>query len=224
MSDYDELPEPQMPKPPAPPQEEEKPRELTEKDDFRLSRRKKRQALVIWIVGTVGAVMALLAILDSIKVTDWGTYQNQQHRVQIKYPLHWGRKDSPAPGALVVFVVPKETVMDDFQPNVSITWVPLQGKTTDFNQFARTATRQLTMLFENQVRVLDSQYLTLAGKPSYRLIHIGNIKDAEDQIEYMNVLFQIGGRGYIITYAAKQSQFRKHRRLVDKMINTFKAF
>jgi len=216
----DQIPEHQLPQPP--PEEEASP--VVEPEDFRRSKRKKLQSRLIWTFGTIGFILAALAIMASIKVTDWGTFQDKHSRIQMKYPLHWTRNDRPAPGALVVFTAPKETIMDQFIPNLSVTYLPMSGRLSNFTQFTKIASQQMVQLFENQLKVIESRYLRLAGKPSYRFVYVGQVKDIEDPLMYMHVMFQVGDRGYIITYAAKQSQFRKHRRLVNKMVNSFKTF
>jgi len=217
----EDLPDHELPQ--QPPQEEKK-EPVVELEDFRTSKKKKMQAKLIWIFGTIGFVLAALAIMASIKVTDWGTFQDNQFHVQMKYPLHWGRKDRPAPGALVVFMAPQETIMEQFTPNFSLTMVPLRGKITNFTQFTKEASRQMTQLFEENLKVVEARYLRLAKKPSYRFIYVGNLEGVEDPLMYMHVMFQVGDIGYIATYAALKSQFPKHRRLVDKMVNSFKTF
>ena len=223
---HEELPEYQLPQnspPQQPPEEEAEP--VVEPEDFRRSKRKKLQARLIWIFGSIGFILAALAIMASIKVTDWGTYQDKQFRVQMKYPLHWNRYDRPGPaGALVVFTAPQDTIMDQFTPNFSITVVPLSGKLTNFEQFTKEASRQMVQLFEKLIKVVEARYIRLAGKPSYRFIYVGSGKDVEDPAMHMHVMFQLGDRGYILTYAARKSQFSRHRRLVDKMAGSFKAF
>jgi hypothetical protein len=173
-----------------------------------------------WIYGTVLGVslfVILLAVLASIKIINYKEYVDVEAGFKMKYPVNWTVIRRPEGGAVVAFVSPKATEWDPYLENVNITIQPL-WEPMDLNKFSEVATKQLTGTFKELIKVQESKRASMAGRPAFRLVYVGNVKGP---IKFMHVWVLKNNQGYIFTYSAAAQDVDKYRRFVQGMIKSF---
>ena len=185
----------------------------------------------------IGVLLIVGAILSSIKITTYATYTDPKSGIRVKFPAYWKVIDRPEGGALVAFLTPKSNDMDVFIENVNISVKDMSGTPMTPMEFSRETIKQLTGTFAGFISVLESQPMTVAYRPGYKFVYIGDVSkenletvkaeygisnlDNSNPLEYMYVWVLKDNRAYIMTYVAQKSEFDKYLKEVNVIIRSF---
>lgn len=184
-----------------------------------------RVSRMLGLLVLLGAVVVTIGILASIKIVQYKTYRNPQYRFTMKYPTYWSIIPRPKEGALVIFLAPKITAMDVFTPNVNVTIQSLEKfKLFNFDVFTSEAIRQIRGLFEDMLVVIESKPVFVAGRKAYRFVYTGNVEDTPNPIYYMHVWFFVENKAFIITYAARKTEYPRYLKTVRVMMDSFSTY
>lgn len=186
------------------------------------SKKRRVKSILFGILLSVGLLTIIIAILSMIKIVDYSLFQIPQYGIQIKYPTFWRRIDQPGhPEAIVVFIAPPQSPVDENFANISITYFDLAKDPMTFSRFTQTSIKQLTVTFEGYVKVLESRPFTLNNRPAYRFMYIGQNEAVSDPNQYLHVWTIIGTRAYILTYFNRSSKFKLHLNKFNTMVKSF---
>ncbi len=165
----------------------------------------------------VAVVFLILLILSLIKVTPFAVYSNPKFGLQIKYPEYWKIIEYPEGVEAILFMSPPEDENDRFYENINITKKPVPPDKRNFKDFSDEAVRQLTGVFEENIQILQSRTIGIAGRPGHLLIFKGR---GEDSAKYMHAWFTSGATAYIITYTAREKDFDNYFKDAMDMIKS----
>jgi len=173
-------------------------------------------SLIIGVVLLAAAVYALL----NYKPVKFAKYENPSFGLSISYPEAWSKVESPGPGAIVAFVVPKEDELAVFNANVNITYVEVKSKKYNNDQIAQMTLQQVGALFDNHITMEFSGPALVAGRTGYKIIFKG--RNVANPLQYMNAWAIVGERVYVVTYAATELEFKTHLPEVNRMLSSLK--
>ena len=191
-----------------------------------------------WLFGfgiSLGILLIIVAILASIKVTSYATYTDPKIGIRVKFPAYWRVVDRPEGGAIVAFLTPKSSALDTFIENVNITIKDISSTPMTPMEFSRETVKQLTGTFAGYISVLESQPISVAHRPGYRFLYMGDVAqqninaveaqygkvDVSNPLKYLHVWVLKDNRAYIITYVGLKSEFDKYLKEVNVLINSF---
>lgn len=186
-----------------------------------LDPRRRRLSLLWGTLITVGVVMIIIGVLAMIKVVHYNVYQIPQYGVQIKYPTYFRVVPIDAPGGVIAFASPPRDTYDNFIENVNVTYYDLAKDPMSFARLSETIIRQVTGTFQGYIKVTESKRFVLHGRPAYRFGYAGQGKDLPDPLQYLHVWTVIGDKAFIITYVAKEREYKTYMDEVNAMIKSF---
>ncbi len=187
--------------------------------DLQESLQKQKKGL--WIMAGTAALAGLIAAMALIKVTPYTLYTSAEKRIAIKYPSYWQVVEGPEGGALVVFIAPAENAMDVFRENLNITLVDVPARIQTPDKFSAEIIKQVTGTFEDNIKILESKKYTLAGRPGYLLMYVGQTKETDNPTQFLHAWTLDGTRAFILTFTARKMDFKKYHGQVKAMMRSF---
>jgi hypothetical protein len=142
-------------------------------------------------------------------------YSDESSGVKLSYPNDWTTV-SDAEGIVVGFLAPSVNPWDSFLANVNVVVEDLSYDPMTLDEYADYGLYQLDLA---GFYVLQMEETTVAGSPAYRVLY--EAYDETLDLKWLQVWTVKDNRAYIITYTAKQDQFRDHLSDVEDMIRSF---
>jgi eukaryotic-like serine/threonine-protein kinase len=160
------------------------------------------------------------------------TYENPAYGIQIQYPSTWiiyagdvfsdSDDDDDAAIDIVSFLGPVKSDTEAYAPSV---YISIDNPPPDLNLNLTEYLARITNDYDARLKdfkVIESNTNSsiFVSKPAYKLV----FTDEEDEIHYktMEIGTIIGGKVYLLSYAAQEEQYSDHLPTVQKMIDSFK--
>ena len=107
----------------------------------------------------VAAGLLLLAALGMFLYfnAQFSVYQDDQYKFSIKYPKTWKVIIHPQANVAVVFLRPKDTVLDAVQENFNVTIQPLPNNISTLAAFSATIKKQMTGVFGKSINIVEDK-------------------------------------------------------------------
>src|SRR5690349_11656654 len=100
-----------------------------------MEQNKKRNILItVWSLAAV-ALLAAAGYFAYYFIYKFPVYENHQLKFSVRYPHEW-KKMEGIKGAAIVFVRPKQSALDIFEPNFSITIQEVPDKIATLSSFS----------------------------------------------------------------------------------------
>jgi len=167
----------------------------------------------------IGIIFLILLVMSLIKVTPFTWYKNPDFGLQIKYPEYWKIREYPQGVEAVIFISPAENEDDQFFENVNITKKPVPANKRRIKDFSEDAIQQLRGVFEDNIVILQSRGMNIAGRPGHILLFKGS---GPDPVKYMHAWFISGRTAFIITYTAMERDFDNYYQDALEMVKSIR--
>ncbi len=177
---------------------------------------KKKIILVVILCATV-LVLIAGSIWLWIFLSQFSSYHNRQYGFNLSYPVKWEKTDDYK-GIAVAFIRPKQTALDTFQPNINITVQNVPAHIATLSSFSETITKQMTAVFEKNMKILEDKNCKFAKRPGHRLVV------AETDSSHLKIIFVWtikGSEAYVFTFMAEDKQYDELFPIIKRMIDTF---
>ncbi len=151
------------------------------------------------------------------KIMQFKTYEDKQYQFSLKYPSNWTLKAGFS-GTAVIFVRPKESALDVFEPNVNITVQEVPAQVATLAAFSELATKQMIAVFQKNINIIEDKDFNFAGRAGHRLV-----VDAPkpQNLKAIFVWTIKGSNAYIFTYFAQIPQHKELSPKIEEMIQSF---
>lgn len=177
----------------------------------------------------VGLLLILIGLLFKIKVTPYAKYTNTALGFSIKFPSYWKPVPKPQAGAVIVFISPKESALDELQENFSVSIKDMPNPMT-IEHVSNLIVNQVGGTFGETVDISQMIPATIGGKPGYRLqfagkskmLLAGGVRDVANPVLYLTAWTIVGNRLYILTFTGAEKDFAKFEKKANEMISSFK--
>ncbi len=176
-----------------------------------------KKKLLIGIVSVAGALLLAVAVWFLLYTLQFGVYKDNTYRFSIKYPKKWQMTKTPQPGVAVIFVTPKESVLDVFQENVNITVEDVPPDIATLKSFSDKVIAQMTAVFGN-IKAQESKAAEFGNRRGYRVLFT---TEKPDKMNILTTWTIKGGRAYILMYMAAGKKYETYRPYVEDMIKSF---
>ncbi len=142
-------------------------------------------------------------------------YTDESSGVKLRYPKDWTTV-SGVDGIVVGFLAPSVDPWDSFLANVNVIVEDLSYDPMTLDEYADYGLYQLDLA---GFYVPHMEETMVAGCPAYRVLY--EAYDETMGLKWLQVWTVRDNRAYVITYTAKQDQFRDHLSDVENMIESF---
>ncbi len=140
---------------------------------------------------------------------------------QMEYPDFWERSLDNKQG-IVAFVTPAEGYGDDHLESLSVQRFTLDmtGETA-YNDYVKGYVATLEKSLANYSLVSETENATLGGEPAYKIEYESYSDDKTDELRFMQIFAQHGGKVYVVTYMAEFTSYSYFLTNVEQMLSTF---
>ena len=180
---------------------------------------RQQKNIIFSIIAGVSILMILTVLWFSLKDYWFRAYHNPNKNFTVSYPASWKFAEDKD-GAEVIFYSPLENKLDFFPENVNIVIRVYPGDPLDLKKYSDLAIHQMRLVFKENLVVVESVPMFLAGHPAHRFVFIG--KGPEAELKFMCVWTIVGNMSYQVTYTALASKYDRYVDKVNKMIDSFK--
>lgn len=148
----------------------------------------------------------------------YGQYKDTTYQFSIKYPKSWKVMIKPQEGVAVVFQSPPDTALDVFLENVNIAVNPVPDQIASLKSFSETITKQMTVVFKNNIKILEDKDITVAGRAGHRLI----LETPAPESLRSEIMWTIkGSNAFIFTFMGKKDKYEATKPMLDEMVSSF---
>ena len=119
----------------------------------------------------------------------------------------------------MVFLSPKENVMDMFQENVNVILQDLSRQLMTMEQYTAVTKKQVIDNF-GVASILSLKDVTIAGQPAKELLYNMNYQGKKLKVKQCWIIKN--NKAYLLTYTAEPEQYNKYENIAVEMTNSFK--
>jgi hypothetical protein len=123
-------------------------------------------------------------------------------------------------GAAVIFISPKTNNLDYFRENVNIVVQDLTDVAISLQSYTDLVLDQMARIYGDNIQILESNPLTIAGEPGHKIIFIGKGPDLE--MKYMITWMMKDTKAYQITYTSEASQYDQYMLYMEMITRSFR--
>ncbi|MBA3704323.1 MAG: hypothetical protein H0W84_00030 [Bacteroidetes bacterium] len=160
--------------------------------------------------------LILLIINPAFFLMNWLNYSDNNLKFSIKYPATWIKQPNPN---IMVFLSPKENVMDMFQENVNVILQNLSRQPMTIEQYTEVTKRQVVDNFGASA-IVSLKNVTIAGETGRELIYNMNYQGKKLKVKQCWIIKN--HNAYLLTYTAEPEQYNKYENIAVEMTNSFK--
>jgi len=176
----------------------------------------KKSVLVV-IASTAGVLLLLAAGVYLYFYFQFCTYQDDLYKFSIKYPRNWTVDAHPKKNVAVVFLRPKDTVLDTVQENFNVTVQPMPNDIYSLDAFTATIKRQMIGVFGKSINIIED-------KPIQWGWHDGHIlvidAPTPDHLKLVVAWVLKDNQSYILTFLGDMNKYQHDSILVNEMIRS----
>ncbi len=140
-------------------------------------------------------------------------YENRTDGWSLYYPRGWEVKEELDAGGIVVFLAKKQSPLDFFQDNISITYTKMRTPIT-IEEYPELTKKQMTETLSD-VRASDASMVNISGHRAAKMIFqaAGDIK-----LTFVVYAFLVDDVAYNITYAGMTEHYEKSGRYIFDIV------
>lgn len=147
------------------------------------------------------------ANIDATK--DWQTYENATHKLSIKYPKDWTKKEES--NIIVGF-------MSTGTANVNLVTEDMsKNPTMKVDEYLKLSLPNIEKEFK-EFKLLENTPLTLGNVKAQKIIYTANVEGMN--LKFMQVLTIINQKAYVLTYTALADEYDKNLETANKIFGS----
>lgn len=179
-----------------------------------------KQKTIFFCTAGAGVLLILIIFGMILRSERFVKYEDLLQGFSIQYPEDWAAIKESMETA-VIFRSPLVNDLDVFQENVNVVVQSLDPENPqDLSEYTQKAIKQMEVVFEEKLTVLESKPTFLAGRPAHRFFYRLEIPQGDFRI--LHIWTVAGLRAYQVTYTASSQQFDNFIQKVNKMVRSFK--
>lgn len=181
--------------------------------------RRIKQNIIAGVVAGVGIILILSTVWVFTREHRFKNYKNKSYGFSIKYPALWALEENKN-GAAVIFYSPQENDLDYFQESVNVIVQDISGNPMDIRDYSELAIKQMEVVFEDNLIIIESAPKFFAGQTGYIFIFIG--KGSGTDYHYMSAWTIKDLVAYQITYTSLTTKYEQYISIAKKMLRSFR--
>jgi hypothetical protein len=184
---------------------------------------RRQQTLVAIIAGSIGIALILTVAWFYTKQFRMTRYTSKKYGFSLKYPADWSVVEN-RDGVAAVFLSPPETELDRFRENAAVVIQnisDISAKPMDLTQYTQVAIRQMRVVFDKYLEVVESEPDVLSGYPAHRFVFIGRGPDGTE-LQMMIMWTLVDNVGYQIAFSA--GTIPKYEEFMPRVEGIFRSF
>ena len=188
---------------------------------MKVSTKKKNfpKKTILIVIASIAGFLLLAALGWYLYfISQFSVYQDDQYKFSIKYPKTWKVRVHPQKNVAVIFLRPKDTVLDPLQAsfNVTVQTAPEMDRT--LTAFSATVKRQMTAVFGKNI-VIVSDKTFQSGWHQGHLMAFDIAKP--DHLKMVNGWLLRGDQAYVLTFFGDMNKYAGDYLYVNEMIHSF---
>ena len=156
-----------------------------------------------------------LIINPTLFLMTWLNYSDHNLKFSIKYPDTWIKQPNQN---IMVFLSPKEGVMDMFQENVNVILQNLSRQPMTIEQYTEVTKKHVVDNFGTSA-IVSLKNVTIAELSGMELIYNMNYQGKKLKVKQCWVIRN--NNAYLLTYTAEPEQYNKYENSAVEMIKSF---
>jgi hypothetical protein len=177
-----------------------------------------KKIILIVIVSVAGVLLLAALGLFLYFNAQFSVYQDDLYKFSIKYPKTWKVIIHPKENVVVVFLRPKDTVLDALQENFSVTTQQVPSEILTLAAFNGTVKRQMTAVFGTSINIVEDKPLHWGWREGHQ-ITIEAPKP--DHLKMVNAWVLRSDQAYILTFLGDMYKYAQDSFVVNEMIRSF---
>ncbi len=182
--------------------------------------RTQRLSLLFGTLIVIGLLIVTFGVLSTIKITPYSLYRNPGLGFQINFPAYW-KAYEPKSGAVVIFLSPKQSEIDQMQENVNISIKDLPETMTN-EHISELIINQVSKVFGEHIITSETYQITMGGQPGFRFTFYGTGDNVPVSVQYVTAWTMVGKRLYVFTFTGLKTDYPEYEKKVNKMIDSFR--
>lgn len=151
--------------------------------------------------------------------TIYKDYVNSNLGIKFMYPVNYELSEDFAGITIVYVLSEREDATDLFRENLNVNIQDLSAQPMTLDEYHNLSLEQIETFIANS-EVISVNKTTLAGKPAYEVIYIGQASEGYD-LKWKQSWTVVDDTAYVITYTAESSQFDNYLDIFNKAFSTF---
>lgn len=170
-------------------------------------------------------IIASSILLLFLSVTAWvvyfnsqfKVYQDDQYKFSIRYYNTWKVVVHPRQNVAVVFLRPKDSILDNLQENFNVTVQPLPKGVASLEELSARIKGQMISVFGTNTRFVEYKPYKWSWGMGYKM----SIEAPKpDDIKLVNAWVLNGNQSYILTFLGNIKKYRHDYPVVNAMIRS----
>ncbi len=146
----------------------------------------------------------------------WKTFKTYAY--SIDYPKSWTVDQSGKLGTVIIFSSRLDSQTDDFAENVNLIVQDVSELDLTLNKFVEITMKQIQTMLPNGAIVSNER---VRGKrPEFqRMIFTSTLENRK--LKFEQYTWVRDKKAYVLTFSSEESQYDKHRKTAQKILNSF---
>ena len=180
----------------------------------------RKKLILIIIVSVTGSLLVAALGLFLFFKGQFGEYKDTKNKFSMRAPAGWKIVKNPQPGAVVVFISPKENALDLIQENISVVIQPVPAGIASMPTYSDTIKKQLTAVFSTNIKIIEDKTVKVGYRTGHRLAY-----DAlkPDHVKFIHLWTIKGDKAYIVTFFGDMNVYKNYALTVDEVFNSFQV-
>jgi hypothetical protein len=179
----------------------------------------RKKTILIVIASVTGLLLAAVLIFYWFFNSQFIVYQDNQYKFSIKYPNTWKIIIHPQANVAVIFLRPKDTVMDTVQENFNVTIQPVPNDILTLPAFTGAIKRQMTGTFGKSLIITGDKPLQWGWRQGHEMVFEA---PKPDHLIMVNAWVLRVDQAYILTFLGDINKYDKDNFVVYEMIRSLK--
>jgi hypothetical protein len=177
-----------------------------------------KKQILIGIASTVG--LLLLSALGWLLYFNlqFNVYQDDLYKFSIKYPKTWKVIiHPPQANVAVIFLRPKDSVLDTLQENFNVTIQPVPHDLLNLGAFSGTIKKQMTDVFGKSINIVEDKPLQWGWREGHEMAIEA---PTPDHLRMVNAWVLRGDQACILTFLGDMYKYSQDSLQVNEMIRS----
>jgi len=177
-----------------------------------------KKKILIGIASAAGLVLLAAVGWFLYFHAQFSLYQDAQYKFSIKYPNSWKLIKHPQANVAVVFLRPKDTVMDTVQENFNVTIQPVPDTLLSLPVFSAKIKEQMAEMFGKNIQIIEDKPMRWDWRQGHKMIMQA---PKPDHLIMVNAWVLRSDQAYILTFLGDMNKYTQDAPWVDEMIRSF---
>jgi hypothetical protein len=148
---------------------------------------------------------------------EWKMLEEKEYSIQ--YPKNWCLEKPGTTGQNFILFSQPSSLNDRFRDNVNLLTQHLTDKNINLDKFVEISVRQVRTMVVNSV-IIENERINTGGQELHKLIYTGD--SGRLNLKFVQYYWIKNEKAYILTLTCDANQFDKHKKIVQRIMGSFK--